>query len=507
MDLKFKPPGPQAKSFMLDDSFVRIIIGPVGSAKSSTTVMEMMRRQLAQAPDSRGFRRSRWAIIRNTNPMLRTTVMKTYEDWWKPEVFGEPKMAPPPFEHEIDLDLGDGTRLVSENIFLSLDSPDDVRKLLSLELTGALISEVREVNKTIVDGVTQRLRRFPAVKDGGCTWSGLICDTNMPDDDHWLAIMSGLAPPPEDMSADDIASLVKPANWKFFIQPPAMLESRDAKGRVSYAINPEAENIQNLDPEYYPGQIEGKTKDYINVYILNRLGATHDGRPVHPDFNEQIHVATDALEPVPYAPIVVGVDFGLTPAAIFFQRVRDQILVLDEIVLTDSDANDLAVAITRKKADRFPTNKLVVWGDPAGDHRVGTDKNTPFRVLRKHQLTALPTETNDPEVRRGALKGPLTRMHGGKPAILFDPRCKVLIAGYKGQWHYKRVRGTNGFQDEPSKNRYSHPCEAGEYGLMGLGEGRKHVGSGQGKQTRPANTSRPATDPLGRLNRDRIRRR
>lgn len=506
MDLQFKPPGPMAKEFMKDDSFVRMIIGPVGSAKSSTTVMEMMRRQLMQAPDHRGFRRSRWAIIRNTNPMLRTTVMKTYEDWWKPEVFGEPKMAPPPFEHEIDLDLGDGTRLVSENIFLSLDSPDDVRKLLSLELTGALISEIREINKQVVDGVTQRLRRFPAVKDGGCTWSGLIADTNMPDDDHWLAIMSGLAPPPEDMSADDIASLVKPASWRFFIQPPAMLEHRDEKGRISYTVNPDAENIQNLDPDYYTGQIEGKTKDYINVYVLNRLGATHDGRPVHPDFNDQIHVATGPVEVFAHMPIIVGVDFGTTPAAVFFQRVRETVHVLDEVVLTDGDAEQLAAAINRKKLERFPTNKLIVWGDPSGDNRAQTDRNTPFRILRKHGLTAYPCETNDPEIRRGALRALLTRMNGGRPGIIFDPRCKVTIAGYKGQWHYKRVRGTNGFEDEPSKNRYSHPCEAGEYGAMGLGEGRKLMGHGSGKSVRPANPNKSVTDPLGRLQRQRLRR-
>ncbi len=500
-ELKFKPPGPEARRFMLDDSFVRMIIGPVGSAKSSTTVMEMMRRQIQQRPNEQGERRSRWAIIRNTNPMLRTTVMKTYADWWKPETFGEPSMHVAPFEHKIDLDLGDGTRLVSENYFLALDTPDDVKKLLSLELTGALISEVREIPKTIVDGVTQRLRRYPAVKDGGTNWTGLICDTNMPDDDHWLAIMAGLAPPPEDMSEDDVAALVKPANWEFFIQPPAMLERRDDKGRLQYEINPLAENIQNLDPLYYPEQITGKPKSYIDVYILNKLGATHDGRPVQPDFNSQVHVSSEALQPIAHAPVVIGVDFGLTPAAIFMQRVRQQIVVFDEIVLTDGSAEELATAIKNRLADRYPTNKAIIWGDPAGDQRSGTDKRTPYQVLRKHAFTARPVESNDPEIRRGAGRATLTRMHGGHPAIIFSSTVKVTATGLAGAWNYKRVRGVNGgFEDEPQKNRYSHPCEAWEYGLMGMGEGRRHVGAVQSKP-RTAPMARP--DPLGRLSRSR----
>lgn len=497
MDLTFKPPGPVAKSYMLDDNFVRMIIGPVGSAKSSTSIMEMVRRWLGQAPDTNNRRRSRWAVIRNTNPMLRTTVMKTYEDWLKPAFWGEPRMFPPPATHTIVTTLGDGTVLDVEVIFLSLDSEDDMKKLLSLELTGALISEIREIPKSIVDGVTQRLRRFPAMKDGGATWSGLIADTNMPDDDHWLAIMSGLAPPPEGMSQDEIDRLIKPANWSFFIQPPAMIRHTDKKsGRVTYTLNPDAENIQNLDPRYYLDMIEGKTREWIDIYVLNKLGSTTDGRPVHSDFDRNVHVADDALDPFDGHTIFVGCDFGLTPAAIFFQRQREQIVVLDEIVLVDASADQLGAAIVRKKNERFPQSPLRVYGDPAGDERSGADKKTAFQMLRKHGLKAMPVDTNDPEVRRGAMRTPLTRMVGGRPGILFDPRCKVTIAGLGGSWVYKRVRGSGGgYDDEPSKNRYSHPCEAAEYGLMGMGEGRKALRGDQPK--RPPAGARQ--DPFARL--------
>lgn len=496
VDIKFKPPGPVARRFMLSDAFVRGLRGPVGSAKSSTCVMECFRRMCMQKVGPDGKRRSRGAVIRNTNPMLRTTVIKTWEDWLKPEHFGDIKMAPPPFVHEIN--IGD---IEAEVWFLSLDRPEDMRKLLSLELTWAFINEAREIGKTIVDGVTQRLRRYPAQKDGGFSWSGLIMDTNAPDEDHWWPIMAGEAPPPEGMSAEDIRNLVKPADWEFFTQPEAMLEQFDKDGNViGYEINPEAENIQNLDPAYYSGMVPGKTKAWIDVYIMNRLGAINDGRPVQPQFRRTVHVAEEPLEPVQGIPIRWSFDFGLTPAALARQRVGNRWLVLKEIVLTGAGATDLAKAVNRSMADDFPGFKFGnCWGDPAGDQRAGTDKRTPFQVMRAAGIPARPTETNDPAIRRLALETPLTRMVDGAPGIVIDPRCRVTIAGLEGGWHYKRVQGGGSelFEDEPAKNRFSHPCEALEYGLLGDGEAREALGR-KASATKTADTRRQ-TDPLDRL--------
>ena len=80
MNLDYKPPGPIAKAFMKDESFVRGIRGPVGSGKSVTCCMEIMRKAVNQAPNSAGVRRTRWAVIRNTNPQLKTTTIKTWRE-------------------------------------------------------------------------------------------------------------------------------------------------------------------------------------------------------------------------------------------------------------------------------------------------------------------------------------------------------------------------------------------------------------------------------------------
>lgn len=505
---------------MKSRAFVRGIRGPVGSAKSSTSLVTLMMHALQQEPvvDGRSnkVRKTRWAIIRNTSPMLKTTTMKTYAEWFPADVWGEPKMAPPPFEHEILQRLGDGTELMAEVLFLALDRPEDVKKLLSLELTLAFINEARETSKTLVDGVTQRLRRFPAIKDGGATFSGLIMDTNPPDEDHWWPIMAGDVPAPEWMSEEDRRRLVKPDDWEFFAQPPAMLEVRGEGNKViGYEVNPDAENIQNLDPKYYPGQIAGKSTAYINVYLLNRYGSTADGRRVQPDYAIETHKSGEALNAVPGVPIFAGVDFGLTPAAVFGQRIRGRWLILREIVIDNGGAVQLATAMNQVMQMEFPEHRLeAVFGDPSGDNRPQTDSEgeTPFKILRSKGLKARPAGSNDPELRRAAGATPLKRMEEGRPAIVFcREHCKVLNAGLGGSWNYKRIPTSDGsqlYQDVPQKNRFSHVCEAYEYLMLGAGEAREHMLSKERQeQERRAQERGPQArlprDPLARLRRPR----
>ena len=70
MKFKYKPDGEVLKSFMRDDTFFRGIRGPVGSGKSVACCVEVFRRALQQEKNSDGKRKSRWAIVRNTNPHL-----------------------------------------------------------------------------------------------------------------------------------------------------------------------------------------------------------------------------------------------------------------------------------------------------------------------------------------------------------------------------------------------------------------------------------------------------
>ena len=169
--------------FHADDNFVRLIMGPIGSGKSVASCMELMAKAYNQLPNVKGVRKSRWAIIRNTYRELQDTTLKTWHDWFDEKLGTTSKQD---MTWTLSGKLEDGTSLDAEFMFRALDKPNDVKKLLSLELTGAFINESREIPKAILDMLMGRVGRYPNKRDGGATWYGIIMDTNPPDSDHWM---------------------------------------------------------------------------------------------------------------------------------------------------------------------------------------------------------------------------------------------------------------------------------------------------------------------------------
>jgi len=136
---------PTGAKFHKDESFIRAIIGPIGSGKSVACCWEIFRKACAQKAHTDGIRRSRWVVVRNTYRELIDTTINTYNDW-----FGElgywRKMD---MKHIVTMPLEDGTIVQYEVLFRALDKPDDIKKLLSLELTGGFLNECREIPKQL----------------------------------------------------------------------------------------------------------------------------------------------------------------------------------------------------------------------------------------------------------------------------------------------------------------------------------------------------------------------
>lgn len=464
---------PTLQKFHLSNAFYRIIMGPVGSGKSTGNCFEIFKRAVEQAPDSRGIRKTRFAIIRNVYRELLDTTMNTWTDWFPEADFGRINYSD--MEQTLIYDRGD-VHVVSEILFRALDKPQDVRKLLSLELTGAWINEIREVPKLLVDTIGDRVGRYPARRDGGCTWRGVIGDTNMPDTDHWIYHLAEEEPP---------------ELWEFFKQPGGLVE-RDGK----FYENPEAENIENLEPHYYHTRMHGKSLEHIRVYYCAQYGFVMDGKPVIPEYVDAVHAAREVITPSKFSEIYIGLDFGLTPAALFAQRLGNgQIVWIDELVSEDMGAVAFGEELKRKLLRDYRPwleSRLVrnPCGDPAGDDRAQTDERTPFQIineaLKPLHLKAKPAHTNDFTIRREAIAGPLTRMVDGKPGLVVSPKCAVARKGLSGGYCYKRkkVSGNESYHDVPDKGKYSHVVDAGGYAMLDMGEGRLVIGRPSSAATR-----------------------
>lgn len=471
----YDPPGPVCDRFMLSDDFVRGLRGPVGSGKTSACCIELFRRACEQKPDADGIRPTRWVVLRNTQPELKTTTIKSWLDWFPEQLYGRFNWQPP-FTHKMRVDVGGAVGIVDcEVIFLALDNEEDVKKLYSLEVTGAWINEARFAPKLVLDVLGERVRRFPSKRRVLPTWGGIIMDTNAMDPDHWWPMMSGETPIPEDVPPEERLMLVKPKDWSFYTQPPAMFEARNESGiTTGWVLNPRAENLAHLPHDYYEKAIQGKTRSHILRNIANQLVPEKEGKSVFPSFSETLHLASLPLPIFKGLPVWVGLDFGLTPAAIFAQNLRGQWLIQKELVAVSMGAKRMAELVKQLLAQFYLPCDVHAWGDPAGDHRVDTDENTPFRIMEASGFKARPAPSNDFDLRRETVEEVFRRTVEGRIGILIDPSCRHLRKALLGGYHFPRIgkEGNMRWGDRPVKNESSHPADGLQYLLLGAGEGR-----------------------------------
>jgi hypothetical protein len=457
-------PEPTPALFHASDSFVRGIMGPVGSGKSVACILEVFLKASQQRPSGPdNVRKSRWAVIRNTYPELKTTTIKTFLDW-----FGDIAVMrwDVPITASINVNLDDGTIMALEIMFIAMDRPKDIQKLKSLELTGAFLNEACELSKTALDMATSRVGRYPAKRDGGPSWHGIIMDTNPPDDDHWYYRLAEEDKPEIRMPDGTVL------RYEFWRQPPALFLNESTG---EYVPNPNAENIINLELgyQYYFQQLPGKTREWINVFVMGLYGTIHEGRPVYSEYNDQIHCSPDIIVPLRGLALLIGWDFGLTPSAIFAQfHPRGQLRVIDELVSKDMGINQFARDVVKPHiANEYAGMGIQSWGDPAGGQRAQADKTiTCLNVLALQGLRTTPAPSNDWITRREGVVRFMTTMRDGEPGFLLSPKCRVLRKGFNGGYKYDRVQisGEDRFKDMPSKNSYSHPHDALQYLCLGV---------------------------------------
>lgn len=439
---------PTIARFHKSNAFVRGIRGPIGSGKSVGCCWDIYMKACRQTPDGSGVRRSRWCAIRNTYPELKTTTIKTWMEWFAD--FGKLTMDFPP-TFRMRQPLEDGTIVDLELIFLAIELEKDVKKLLSLELTGCWINEARELPKSVVVNAAGRVGRYPR---GKSNWSGVIMDTNSPSRYHWWY---------------EAAEVTKPANWEFFDQPPALLEVNG-----TYQINPAAENLKNLPkgPAYYLDLVGGSDRDFIDVMLRCEYKSIFTGKPVYGgSFIDRVHVSTGPLAVLPGRQLWLSFDFGLTPACVAAQEgANGQLRILREYVSEGMGLTQfLEGAILPDLNGVFRGLELLVTGDPAGVQRSQTDSDDScMAVLKKFGLNFEPASSNDFEPRRRAVLDRLNRSCDGQPAYLLDYRCQTLRQGFAGGYQFTRMQirtgdGSERFAEQPEKNMFSHIHDANQY--------------------------------------------
>src|ERR1019366_2056055 len=169
--------------------------------------------------------------------------------------------------------------------------------------------------------------------------------------------------------------------------------------------------------------VAGKSREWIKVFVLGNYGTISDGRPVYPEWNDEVHIRP--LTALPDIPLILGFDYGLTPACVICQLTPLGVLnVLDELFAKDMGPSQFARDVVRPHlAVNYPRMAFAGVGDPAGmAGKNGGEKNI-FMQLAEEGFALVPAITNAFNDRREAVAKYLTKMADRRPAFQMDPRC------------------------------------------------------------------------------------
>jgi hypothetical protein len=446
----FTPPQTVA-DFMVSDAFFRLIAGPVGSAKTTGCIFELYRRAAEQRPAPDGFRYTRFAIIRQTLQQLKQTILKDVLQWlpglamWKVS------------ESTIHIRVGD---IISEWILIPLENIEDQRRLLSSQLTGAWISECIEIDVDLVPSIAGRCGRYPNAAMGGCTWQGIIADTNFPE---------------EGSGWHEFMEVNVPADWQVFKQPGGLSEHAENLEWLNQSLETLALPVD--DPRrraqgrlYYERLARNPSPAWVRRYVHAQYGIDPSGTAVFAStFRRDWHVRP-VLQPIPGRLIIIGQDFGRDPCSLLMQlNMVGQLQVLQEVVADDIGLQlhiqqNLRPAIADPRYLGCP---IVVIGDPAGAAKDSLYEVTSFDLLRASGFTAFPAPTNDLDTRLRAVEYWLMLSSAGGPGMLIDgSRCPVLVKALNGGYKFEKDK-TGEAKAKPHKGNYSHIADALQYGSMG----------------------------------------
>lgn len=430
-------PPPTLRRFMVDESIVRIVVGPLGSGKSMACLMELFRRACQQAPDASGVRPTRFVCVRNSAAQLRETTLADAQQYFPAARW---KVSTTTLEFRVP--LPDGTTVVSDWLMIPLERPEDQRKLLSLNLTGAFIEECREVEYSIVAALMGRIGRYPMLARVPPTWQGIIAASNpWSDGSEWHRHIE----------------IDRPDGWALFRQPGG--------------LEPDAENREHLPEDYYERLMQGHSQNWINVHVHAQNGDDESGQAVFRGvFDQSAHVTDDELRPNPQLPILIGLDFGRTGAAIIGQETVDgQLLCLEEVIGDDVGLEGFCeLQLLPVLRERYNACRVFVVGDPAGVQRSQLSEESAFEVLKRLGLTAVPAPSNKiPDRIRAVERRMLDSCGKRKPALLISrDNCPELVRALAYGYRYRRNTNRE-LVNLPEKNSASHPADALQYLCMG----------------------------------------
>lgn len=178
-----------------------------------------------------------------------------------------------------------------------------------------------------------------------------------------------------------------------------------------------------------------------STYRQEMLGQfVRSGNRAFPVFSPTLHVSAHYAEYSPFLPLCYSLDFGVQPAAsLIAQHYKNQIWILDEIILGDGSTDVAATTFVERTQERGydKSNGLHIYGDAAGRTPSSSVGQSDYEIVRQYLRAAgfnpqFRNLVSNPLVKDtvNAIRGKLTD-YRGVVSIWIHPRCERLIEELK----------------------------------------------------------------------------
>jgi len=406
---------------MKSEAYGRLIAGPVGSGKTTAAVIELLRRAINQTAAADGYKYTRFAIVRSTLKQLKDTVLKDCQSWL--QGISTWKVSEGVLHVEFD-------NVRSEWVFLPLENAEDQARLLSMQLTGAWLSECIEMDLDVLGPLSGRLGRYPSADRGTPTWFGWIADTNFPTEmSPWHKYMEEPRP--------DITIFKQPSG----LSPEA--ENLNWLVQTEQTIKLPVDHPERIKQgrRYYERFVEqyGEDSDWVRRYVKAEYGDDPSGAAVFKaSFKSDFHVVDDTML-IPGYPILIGQDFGRNPWSLICQMDHmGRLIVHQEVPGTNVGLEKHVEQNLRPIlfSHKYMGYRVCCVGDPSGIAKGNVSEESCFDALQRMGLPCFPAPTNDIEPRLRAVEALLGRQVNGGPALMISRAgapmlCRAMGGGYR----------------------------------------------------------------------------
>lgn len=470
----YKPAGPVTAAFHDSRAYLRLLRGPVGCGKTFAAFREIFTRAFNMPVGKNGVAHTRAVVCRRTYKQLRESTVNSFwgalpARWDAAGNFNKSEMK---FVVETTIQRGgENVKMLLEVLFVAMDSDRALEQFKGMEFNLLYLNEADHINAMALQMGMSRMGRFPPA------------DTMAnPDDRQFYIILdSNSFDPAHPFYAFFYNDKIIAENAAIAGLPP-----RDYLQVFDYpsGLSPDAENLKNLERDYYAKRSAGQSPQYVDVMIKNRFGAVAEGRPCYGAFRADIH-ASEYIAPDKDLPIFCGVDFGRDPAIVVCQEDEDgNVVVIDaEYRLKTEGATGLREMVSIFAA-RYPRSDGWKWvrggHDPGGAAMTQVFDISPVQMLLHLAQQFGVCETgkawsNSPNDRIDVVNRMLSEM-GTKRIpqlrISYDPRNRGLLWLIRAmaKYQYAKIKGNttaeDRYREQPDKSDVSHIAESLQYALL-----------------------------------------